>query len=129
MSTYIDSDAFIQWEKGAFDLLTWLEQHLDEPVAFPPTVWQQLVFGIFAWEPARAAKRSRSLVLLGSVPVVDFQRTHAVRAAQLAVELKRQPIGFADCQIAANALVDGAQLLTFNTAHFGRVPGLKLSDH
>ncbi len=30
-------------------------------------------------------------------------------------------------QIAATALVDGAELLTFNTEHFGRVPGLRLA--
>jgi predicted nucleic acid-binding protein len=35
--------------------------------------------------------------------------------------------GLADCQIAAVAIEDGAQLLTFNRRHFERVPGLRLA--
>ena len=127
MSTYIDADAFVRWERGAFDLLAWMEQHPEEAIAFPATVWQQLAFGVFAWEPERAAKRSRYLLLVGMVPVVPFLRVHAVRAARLAAELKLQQIGFADFQIAATAVEDNAELLTFNREHFGRVPGLRLA--
>jgi len=115
MSTYIDADAFVRWEKGTFDFLAWIEQHPDEPIAFPATVWQQLAFGVFGWETARAAKRSRYLFLVGTVPVVPFTRSHAVRAAQLSAGLKLSQIGFSDCQIAATALVDDAQLLTSST--------------
>ena len=42
--------------------------------------------------------------------------------------LKHQQIGFADFHIAASALEDGAELLSFNHAYFGRVPGLKLAQ-
>jgi predicted nucleic acid-binding protein len=129
MSIYIDADAFVQWEKGSFDLPGWIEQRPDEPIALPATVWQQLAFGVFAWSVERAAKRRRSLLLLGELPVIPFSRAHADRAAQLAAELKRSQIGFADFQIAATALVDGAELLTFNLAHFARIPGLKLAVH
>ncbi len=128
MSTYIDSDAFVRWEKGEFDLLAWIAVRPDEPMGFPAPVWQQLSFGVFAWQPARAAKRARSLALVAAVPVLAFARAHAVRAAQLAAELRRSEIGFADLQIASTALVDGAQLLSFNREHFERVPGLVLAD-
>lgn len=128
MSTYIDADVFVAWEKGAFDLIAWLDARADESVSFPATVWQQLNFGVFAWEPRRAEKRSRFLKTVGAVAgVVEFNRRHAERAAQITAALKTEPIGFADFQIAATALVDGAELLTFNTAHFQRVPGLKLA--
>jgi predicted nucleic acid-binding protein len=50
-----------------------------------------------------------------------------LRAAKLAAELRVREIGFADFQIAAAALEDGAELLTFNREHFSRVPGLKLA--
>jgi predicted nucleic acid-binding protein len=126
MSIYIDADAFARWEKGEFDLLTFMEERADEPFAFPATVWQQLTFGIFAWAPDRAAKRNRSLLILAALPVVPFSRAHALRAAKLAADLRLQQIGFADFQIAATALEDRAELLTFNLEHFSRVPGLRL---
>lgn len=130
MSTYIDADVFVAWEKGEFDLIAWLDAHADESVSFPATAWQQLNFGAFAWEPRRAEKRSRFLKTIGAAAgVVDFNRHHAERAAQLAASMKTEQIGFADFQIAASALVDGADLLTFNTKHFKRVPGLKLAAH
>jgi predicted nucleic acid-binding protein len=96
-------------------------------MAFPATVWQQLQFGAFAWSPERAAKRQKFLAALDRLPVVAFSRAHAKRAAELAAELKAYQIGFADFQIAASAVVDGAELLTFNREHFGRVRGLKLA--
>jgi predicted nucleic acid-binding protein len=128
MSVYIDADCFARWEKGEFDLPAWLEARGDESVAFPATVWQQLMFGVFAWQPERAAKRTRSLLLLGGLAIAPFGRAHATRAAQLAAELKLKTIGFADLQIAATALVDGAELLTFNRRHFSRVTGLTLAE-
>ena len=127
MSIYIDADAFVRWEKGEFDLPAWLEARGDEAAAFPATVWQQLFYGAFAWPEARATKRSRSLGLLDTLAIAPFGRAHAVQAARLAGELKLHTIGFADFQIAATALEDGADLLTFNRKHFDRVPGLKLA--
>src|SRR3954470_7938265 len=127
MSIYVDADSFARLEKGDFDLPAWLEARGDEPAAFPAIVWQQLIFGVFAWQPERAAKRNRSLLLMGGLAVAPFSRSHATRAAQLTSELKLKTIGVADLQIAATALVDGAELLTFNRAHFDRVPGLVLA--
>ena len=125
MSIYIDADVFVAWEKGEFDLLAWLEKHSNEPVGFPPTVWQQLVFGTFAWEPAlRRQRHPREFGARAST----FSRKHAQRAARIAADLKSSPIGFADCQIAACALEDHAELLTFNIEHFNRVPGLSLAS-
>lgn len=127
MSVYIDADAFAAWEKGQFDLPRWVASRPDEAVAFPPTVWQQLQFGKFAWEKPRADKRARFLDAVSAIPVTEFRKVHAERAARLAAELKLQTIGVADFQIAACALEDNAELLTFNTKHFQRVPGLRLS--
>ncbi len=128
MSVYIDADAFIAWEKGKFDLPAWLADRPDEFIAFPPTVWQQLAFGKFAWEKARADKRARFLSRVSAIAVSEFSQRHAETAARLAAELKLETIGLADFQIAACALEDNAELLTFNQEHFGRVPGLRLAS-
>src|ERR1041384_680830 len=101
MSIYVDADAIVRWEKGDFDLPGWLSARRGDTMAIPATVWQQLQFGVFAWSPERAAKRSRFLEAIGELPVVPFSRLHAERAAALAAELKLQQIGFADFQIAA----------------------------
>jgi predicted nucleic acid-binding protein len=127
MSIYIDADVLVRWERGEFDLPAWLEARGDEPAAFPATAWQQLLYGVFAWSPDRSAKRTKSLLLMAGLGVAPFSRVHAVRAAELAADLKLQTIGFADFQIAATALVDGAELLSFNKKHFERVPGLRLA--
>lgn len=126
MNIYIDTDTIVAWEKGEFDLESWLEQRPQDTAMFPATVWQQLLYGTFAFEPARAQKRKRTLYALG-LGVASFQRRHAARAARIAAELKREQIGFADCQIAASALEDGAELLSFNERHFSRVAGLRLA--
>lgn len=39
-----------------------------------------------------------------------------------------QPIGVLDTQIAAHALAENLTLVTHNTRHFEKVPGLKLED-
>lgn len=130
MSIYIDADAFVRWEKGQFDLPSWLLARSDEEVKFPATVWQQLNFGVFDWAQDRSEKRALFLRTIGAVAeVAPFTREHAERAAELSSTLKLQTIGFADFQIAAAALVDDAELLTFNHTHFSRVPGLKLAPH
>lgn len=127
MNVYIDADVIVRWEKGEFAFAEWLEDRPAGDIAmFPPTVWQQLLYGAFAWEPARAQKRMRSLAALRMV-VSSFTRRHAARAAQIAADLRHESIGFADCQIAACAIEDNAELLTFNLAHFRRVPELRLA--
>jgi predicted nucleic acid-binding protein len=130
MSIYIDADAFVLWEKGEFDLPGWLAAHKSASFAFPAAVWQQLSYGVFGRQADRAQKRARFLSIVADVAIViSFTQRHAEQAASIEAELKREKIGFADCQIAASALVDGAELLTFNTSHFSRVPGLKLATH
>jgi predicted nucleic acid-binding protein len=127
MSVYIDADAVVRWERREFDLLEWLKGRGAEAVGIPATVWQQLHYGALAWSPERSAKRRRFLEAIRQLPVVPFTRAHAECAAELAAALKHEQIGFSDSQIAAAALTDGAELLTFNQEHFGRVPGLKLA--
>ena len=61
MNVYIDADAIVASEKGDFDLVAWLEERPDDIAILPPTVWQQLLFGAFAWDPARSQKRLRTL--------------------------------------------------------------------
>jgi predicted nucleic acid-binding protein len=127
VNIFIDADVFIRFEKGEFDLVAWLEDRPTDNVAFPATVWQQLLYGVHAWDPSRARKRLNSLQELG-LPVCSFARRHASLAAQIAAELRTEGIGFSDCQIAATVIAEGGDLLTFNSRHFSRVRGLRLAQ-
>jgi predicted nucleic acid-binding protein len=124
--TIIDADAFVRFERELFDLEGWLEDHPDCYPVFTATVWHQLQYGVHAWEALRSQKRLKRLQSL-NFPVLSFGRRHAERAAQVDAQLKQTPIGFADCEIAAVALEEGAELITFNTREFGRVPGIRLA--
>lgn len=68
MSIYIDASAFVRWEKGVFDLPSWLEANGgDELARIPATVWQELHYGVFDWNPSRANKRAFYLSLIKAV--------------------------------------------------------------
>jgi tRNA(fMet)-specific endonuclease VapC len=64
------------------------------------------------------------------VDVVPWGEEAAARYAEIRVALESSgtPIGNMDTLIAASALADGCALVTHNTGHFGRVPGLSVQD-
>lgn len=80
---------------------------------------------------AAGDKRRRTVdLLLNEFPVLPWTGEAADRYGEVAAHLQQtgQPIGEMDTQIAAHALVLGLFLVTHNTRHFKRVPGLKLED-
>jgi tRNA(fMet)-specific endonuclease VapC len=64
------------------------------------------------------------------VDVVPFDEAAADRFGRVAVALARkgEPIGTFDTLIAAHALALGVTLVTNNTRHFRRVPGLRVAS-
>jgi tRNA(fMet)-specific endonuclease VapC len=68
--------------------------------------------------------------MLERVPVLPWTTAAADRYGEIGAFLRRlgKPIGDLDTQIAAHALVENLILVTHNTRHFERVPGLKLAD-
>ena len=76
-------------------------------------------------------KRRRTIdLLLNELPVLPWTLEAADQYGKVAAHLQQtgQPIGEMDTQIAAHALALGLPLVTHNTRHFKRVPGLKLED-
>ena len=76
-----------------------------------------------------AAGREKISQLLAAMTVLGVSSEAAERAAEArrALEAKGQGIGMADYLIAGVCLANGGVLLTRNTDHFERVPGLKIS--
>ena len=64
------------------------------------------------------------------VDVVPWGEEAAGRYAEIRAVLESAgtPIGNMDTLIAASALADGCVIVTHNTDHFGRVPGLSIQD-
>ncbi len=69
-------------------------------------------------------------LLLLELPVLPWTAAAADCYGEIRAIFKRQgtPIGEMDTQIAAHALAEKLILVTHNTRHFERVPGLKLED-
>jgi tRNA(fMet)-specific endonuclease VapC len=80
---------------------------------------------------ARTASEQASVdALLGPLSVLPLDGDVARVAAAVERGLRERGLrfGFADALIAATCLAAGASLLTRNTRHFGRIPGLKLES-
>ena len=69
-------------------------------------------------------------LLLLELPALPWTVAAADQYGEIKARLKRQgiPIGEMDTQIAAHALAENLILVTHNTRHFERVPGLKIED-
>ena len=67
---------------------------------------------------------------LKDVDTVPFTKSDALEAGRLNAGLKKSglPIGPADTLIAGHALSLGVTLITNNTKHFSKVPGLQIAN-
>ena len=78
---------------------------------------------------ARTARQKKAVdTLLDAMTILPFGPEDARIAAEIRqqVESRGQPIGMADCVIAAVCIAAGGVLLTRNRKHFERVEGLRL---
>jgi tRNA(fMet)-specific endonuclease VapC len=68
--------------------------------------------------------------LLEEYPVLPWSADAADRYGEIGshLQLVGKTIGIMDTQIAAHALAENLILVTHNTRHFERVPGLKVED-
>ncbi len=98
-------------------------------VAISAVTRAEMRYGLALLQPGDKRRRLVDL-LLNEFPVLAWTREAADRYREIAAHLHQtgQPIGAMDTQIAAHALVLGLPLVTHNTRHFMRVPGLKLQD-
>jgi predicted nucleic acid-binding protein len=73
------------------------------------------------WGPVRWGELQ---ALLATLTVLDGTTDVAARWAEVRAARRAQPIGVADCWIAATALTYGLELVTHNPSDFRNVPGL-----
>jgi tRNA(fMet)-specific endonuclease VapC len=78
-----------------------------------------------------SAKYHQGLLdLLSDVNVLDYVQSVAWKFEEIRAQLldRGQPIATADLMIGATALIHGFKVVTHNTQHFSKVPGLALED-
>lgn len=126
--TLLDTDVCIEILRGNARVLDHRRRH-EGPVAISFMTVGELFYGA-----ARSAdpEHNRPLVerFLLSVSAIHSDRMVMERFGLLKADLARrgEPLTDADVLIAATALARGATLITGNTAHYARIPGLRFEN-
>ena len=90
----------------------------------------EIVYGAFKSDSSDRHMRNLKEILLPNVNVVDYDLSAAYATGRIRAELERigQSVPFVDLQIASIAMVHGFCLVTGNTRHFERIPGLRIEN-
>jgi len=103
-------------------------EHPPSEVCISSITLAELGFGAESKKSQKLRRAIRSFI--SDVAVVPFDEAAAERFAVVAAGLAKAgtPIGVLDTLVAAQALALGLTVVTNNTRHFGRVPGLKVEN-
>jgi len=129
MAIILDADVIIRGEKGKFDLKEWTAARAEDQFEVAAITVAELWHGVERAEGRQRATRERYLqAILAVLPIVPYTEAIAYVHARLSTQLQSAgtKIGFYDLIVAATALERGCEVATFNTRHFGLVPGLNV---
>ncbi|MBI2543599.1 MAG: type II toxin-antitoxin system VapC family toxin [Candidatus Aenigmarchaeota archaeon] len=89
---------------------------------------QEILFGIFSEEKKEDYDSTKQL--LDSLPTVGYDDESMMYAVKSSVYLRKRgsPIGVIDEMIAGICLRHSVPIVTRNTRHFARIPGLKVES-
>jgi tRNA(fMet)-specific endonuclease VapC len=130
MAIILDADVIIKGEKGAFDLIGWLDSRTGQDLEIAAITVAELWHGVERATVAHRAKRERYLrAILERLEVIAYTETTAFVHARLWADLESSGnmIGAHDL-ILAIALERGSVVATLNKRHFVLVPGLKVIE-
>ena len=126
----IDSDVWIEYEKGRFPLGEYLESRSGENVAMSVVSASELLHGWHRSPSGTVRERRRAFIegIFRGVALLPFDlpaaRVHAALWADL--RTRGRSIGAHDLMIAATALSLDYEVVTFNARDFRAVPGLRI---
>ena len=125
----LDTDTVICALKGQPDVVRNLALHADDSLGVSAITLMELYYGAFRSAQV-AANLARVRALEKAVRVWDLQADAAEVFGALKAQLESNGnrLDDFDLGIAACALVHNLTLVTHNSAHFGRVRGLRLDD-
>ncbi len=124
----LDADSVGYAIRGEGQVAARLLEHQPSEVCISSITLAELKFGAEAKRSQRLQRSIRGF--LKDVAVVPFDQAAADRFALVAAALARrgEPIGTFDTLVSAHALSLGLAVVTNNTKHFSRVPGLKVEN-
>jgi len=131
MAIILDADVIIRGEKGTFDLEEWTASRAGDQFEVAAITVAELWHGVERAKGRQRTARERYLQAIVSVlPIVPYTEETAYAHARLWAQLQSAGtmIGYYDLIVAATALVRGCEVATFNTRHFGLVPGLTVIE-
>lgn len=127
----LDTNIVSYFVKGvSTDLVQRMQVGLDaEDIAISAITRAELRYGVEMMDKFDK-RRKRIDLLLRELSALPWSVEAADEFGRLKAYLRRNgtPVGDFDTQIAAHALAENLILVTHNTRHFERIPGLKLED-
>lgn len=125
----LESNLFVATERGRFDLDSFLDAESDVSAFISAVTASELLVGVHRADPAHATRRGEfAEYVIRRFPTLPLDlrvaRARATVAAQLAAS--GTPVGVLDLMIAATALADDHDVVTFDLRSFPRVPGLRV---
>ncbi|AFU57011.1 PIN domain-containing protein [Candidatus Nitrososphaera gargensis Ga9.2] len=122
-----DSNFLIAWLQNDADALKKLEKLQHSPASTTMINAFELYKGIY-----RSKDKEKDIQkvkeLLNSLELLTLDHESARMAGELDANMKSNTIGEADLLIASIVLTNGETLITRNTKHFERVPGLMVES-
>ena len=124
----LDADTVSYALRGQGQVAARLLEHQPSDLCISAITLAELNFGAEAKRSQKIRRSIRSFTK--DVAVVPFDEASAERFAVVAAALstRGQPIGLYDTLVAAQALALGLTVVTNNTRHFSRVPGLAVEN-
>ena len=124
----LDADTVSYALRGHGRVGTRLLEHQPSEVCISAITLAELNFGAEAKQSQKIRRAIRRFT--NDIVVVPFDEVSAERFGVVAAALatRGQPIGLYDTLVAAQALSLGLTVVTNNTRHFSRVPGLAVEN-
>lgn len=124
----LDADTVSYALRGQGQVATRLLEHQPSDLCISAITLAELNFGAEAKQSRKIRRAIRSFTR--DVAVVPFDEASAERFGVVAAALatRGRPIGLYDTLVAAQALCLGLTVVTDNTQHFSRVPGLAVEN-
>lgn len=125
----LDTDILIYSLKGNRQVMDNFARHADAPKAISVVTFGELIFGarksLCVNENLAKVYRIREMF-----PVIDLTPAIMECFGDMKAELQLRGISVADLdlEIAATALTMGCSIVTNNTRHFRKIPGLKIEN-